>query len=624
MYGNDWHRRRSLFVTPKRPKLPKKKYVRHILKTAFRRTLMFFGAVFLFSMLAGIVGGLMAESGPVTLPKKFVLAMAMDYPLVEHENMAGPRTFSGDFYVMRDVVDALDHARGDKRVKGLVVRMNGAGIDLAHMQELRSAIARFRESGKFAYIFDTSFGSGGTGLGTYYFASVFDEIWMQPMGTLTVAGINLEIPYGRAVLDRIGIEPQFFARKEYKSVFDGFTESTMPPQEREMMTSLLGDIAAQMQEGIARDRKMTPAVVRTMIDKGLYMDQDALKRGFVTRLGDSSDLDRKVSMDLTGKPDSDKVYTGMTSYIAVMRREEGEKALMAGNPSVALVNIEGAIMSTEEMSHAATLFYDDTLVPADEVAGILDDITDDPDTKIIVLRIDSPGGSPVASEAVRLAILRAQKAGKKVIVSMGGMTASGGYWIAAPADRIFALPATITGSIGVAGGKFALAGLWDKVGLNWDSVRFGKNAGIWSPHDPFDANGAALMNEMMDSVYDGFVARVAEGRKMTKEQVDKVARGRVWTGRQALERGLVDELGGLDVALDYAARQLGAKDRTGIDVYVYPETESLIDQIRDQIGIQVRAEENVTAMARPVIEAWGRAFLASKYMTYLPMELTSP
>lgn len=560
---------RSLFIKPRVPPPPKRRYFRYIFVTAFKRLLMTFGALFLFSIVMGVALSLsfIQDDSLKPLPESFVLSLTLDQPLIEYQAVEtfglGPRQL-----VVRDIVDALDHARGDPRVKGLALRMQGGGVDLANIQELHAAIRRFRDSGRFAHIYAVSYGEPGAGLGAYYLASAFDRIWMQPQGIVSIAGIRAEMPFMRDLLDKIGAEPQFFARREYKNVFEGFTGKELSPESREMMQSLIDDIADNLIAGIAAAHGTTPDSVRALMRQGLYTDKEAVTAKLVTDLGDISAFESGLRKQLNVDNPAEDVFVTFDHYVS---SKFYHKKAHAG-PSAALVYVQGAIAGAHEVSHAA--FYDDSYITADDIAADILDVADDEEIKAIVLRIDSPGGSPAAAETIRLAVVKAKEKGKKIIVSMGATAASGGYWVAAPADRIFALPGTLTGSIGVAGGKFSLAGLWGKIGVGWDHVQVGDNAGMWSFNEPFSAAGSARMNALMDNTYDSFIAHVAEGRKMTRVQADAVARGRVWSGRQALGKGLVDELGGLDAALDYTARELGAADRTHLALVVLPQPEN--------------------------------------------------
>lgn len=583
-------RQGSIFVKPEPPKPPRGRLIRYVLWTAFKRLLMTFGAIFLLGIVMGSVLSAGSGSGaPRVLPDKFALYLPLDGGFPEHEDVAVPYGLGPPVVTLRHVIDALDLAAGDKKVAGLVVDLKSVEMSVAQMQELRAALLRFRASGKPAYIYAASYGEMGRGLGSYYLASAFDEIWMQPMGEVSITGISVEMPFFRGALEKIGVEPQFFARKEYKNVFESVSARKMSPQSRQMMEGLVGDIAGDLVSGIAQGREMGEDGVRDLIDRGLFMDKAAAEAGLVDHIDDFETLQENVSQAVTGKPDGefDDVFAGIEEYV----HSTASKASHAVGKKhhVALVYLVGTIVQSG---------YGDGMVAADDIAADIVDAADDEDIKSIVMRIDSPGGSPVASETIRRAILRAKAKGKKVIVSMGGAAASGGYWVAAPADRIFALPGTLTGSIGVAGGKVSLAGLWGKADVNWESVNYGANANMLSFNAPFDESGATAMNDMMDTIYDGFISRVAEGRNMTEEKAGRIARGHVWTGKQAAANGLVDELGGLDAALDYAAKDLGATDRRDLRVIVLPRPLSVFEKMADLIGKTVHMGRDIGILAQ--------------------------
>ena len=257
--------------------------------------------------------------------------------------------------------------------------------------------------------------------------------------------------------------------------------------------------------------------------------------------------------------------------------------------SVALVYAVGAIMDSDREGNA----IDDGVAGADEIAKALIDAAYDNSIDAVVLRVDSPGGSPVASETILRAVQKVKDEGKVVIVSMGSAAASGGYWIATLADKIYVLPTTLTGSIGVLGGKVSMAGLWQMLGINWDEVSWGKNATIWSMSKPFSESEKERVNAMMDNIYSNFVKRVAKGRNMTEEEVEKIARGRVWSGKSALEIGLADEFGGLNEALDYAAVQTGALDRHDVNVVVMPKPLSAIERFLELIETQATTADTL-------------------------------
>jgi protease-4 len=274
----------------------------------------------------------------------------------------------------------------------------------------------------------------------------------------------------------------------------------------------------------------------------------------------------------------------LSSYAAAIQDEQKRADTFKSAPHVALIFAIGDISSgskdAESSTHAGLLSgFDGSGIRGDDLAAAVREAAKDKDIQYIVMRVNSPGGSPTASETIRRAIMYAKAHGKKVYVSMGTAAASGGYWISSAADRIYALPMTLTGSIGVAGGKFVLQDLWKKLGVSWDGVGVGKNAALQSFNTPYNDSQRAGMNKMFDHIYHDFVTRVAEGRHMTYDQVDKIAQGRVWSGNQGKALGLVDRIGGLDVAMNDVAQELHVKDRFHLNVEVLPKPESPIERI---------------------------------------------
>ncbi len=573
------NRHRPLFSSPHRPKPPQKKWrILHFLRTGLRRTCTALGAAVLFSIVMGMFYSsmLLRDFGePAVLPDEMVLYLPLKTGLAEHENSAGRYAFKDDTLTLRDVTNALDRAAGDPRVRGFVAKLAGGELELTHVEELREAIARFRESGKFAYIYAASYDT----LGQYYFASAFEQIWLQPMGVVSIPGVQVEIPYARAVLDKIGVQPQIFARKEYKNLFESATETEMSTASREMMTALVGDLGKSIIDGVTVSREMKPGEFQGLVNKALFTSDEALDAGLIDRLDYADGFNAEIKQMVKGDPENDDdLFATVSAYV-----DDGiARNLIASaghKPRVALIYAVGQISQYDESGS--------DLAAADTLVANINEAVDDEQTNVIVLRIDSPGGDPTASETIRRAVVRAKEKGKKIVVSMGGSAASGGYWIATDADYIFAAPTTFTGSIGVTGGKFSLKEMWAKIGVNWDGVRWGDNAGLWSFNQPYTPSEAARMEALMDHVYNAFVERVANGRHMTPEQADKIAGGRVWTGAQAKENGLVDELGSLDRALDYAATLAGATDRHGINVIVMPRVRTPFEKLIELLAMQV-------------------------------------
>lgn len=593
MPGTGNYRNRPLVYVPRERSagtapLPARRGWWRTILSALRRTCTVLGAVVLALSVLGAFStiGMLRAKAPA-LPGSFILSFALDGGLPErpHEaSLANP--FGEKTPSLFEVVEALARAEKDERVAGFVLRLDRAGLGIAQIQELRGAVRRFRDSGKPAWIYAPSYGGmgEGTGLGAYYLAAAFDSIWMQPLGTLSIAGIGLEVPYVRGLLDKIGVEPQFFQRKEYKTAFESFTRSAMSPQNREMATSMIENVGGQILAETAADRGIDPGRLRALIDRGLLLGKEARAAGLLDRVDYEDAMLDELRKNLAGGEavDSDAEdlpLVELAHYFHAGGKGKKGRELALEPVAVALVYVTGAIVEGSGDSAASPLMLEDETAEATEISDAIGEAAEDEAVSAIVMRIDSPGGSPGASETIRRALVRAREKGKKIVVSMGDAAASGGYWIATPADAIFASPATITGSIGVVGGKISAAGLSGKIGVTWESVRWGRNSDLWSLSAPFSEDGAARINAMLDEVYDAFVARVAEGRKMTPQQVEKIAGGRVWTGEQGKAVGLVDTLGGLDAALDYTARQLGQPDRSGLDIRILPRPRTPIEEL---------------------------------------------
>lgn len=589
--NNDpWLRKRQIFSSPVLKERKKKNLlsmVLPILWLAFKKTSMVIGSAviistvlsawFVFSLLQE---GDMSSAELVRFPDQMVLYLDIEGDLPDQVSETDFSTpFKASSGTLKNTLDALERGARDPRVKGLYATLSGGHLSVAHAQEFRKALSAFKAAGKFSYIYAPSFDEG---LGGYYFARGFDEIWMQPMGVVMISGISAQIPYARQVLDKIGVQPQIYKRKEYKGAYDSFTETDMPEASREAMSALVDDIASVLAADISMDLSITPESFKALVDKGLYMDDEALDVGLVDVLGYEDVLIDHINTRVTGDPEGEGLaYVEFENYIS--EPQKGHKNITA--PKIALVYAHGMIVDQGDT------FKKGGIIAAADLAPVLLEIADDDYYDALVLRVDSPGGSPVASETILRAVQKVQESGKSVTVSMGGTAASGGYWIASSADQIFALPATMTGSIGVLGGKFSLAGLWEKLGVNWGEVRWGENASMWSMNAPYSESESERVNMMMDHVYSNFVTRVAQGRHMDEEAVDSIARGRVWSGKRALDVGLVDQLGGLNDALDYAAKAGGAMDRFGAQVDIVPRPLTPIEQIVKFLEEQVSAGE---------------------------------
>lgn len=584
-----WNQPGSLFVKRKPPKIRPAPLWLRILRRVnpfvfLRRIATLIGAMFMLSILFGLIAGSRVQEGAVhSVPAEMILTLRIENGLQEVVSPAGLFDFQGltaQLLSVHDIVRALDHAATDPRVKAVVVGLEAGGFEIAPVQEMRAAVKRFRASGKKAYVYSPSYAEAGGGMGAYYLASAFSEIWMQPVGMVEIPGFHAEMPYGRTALEKLGLIPQFYQRKEYKGVMDNFTRDAMPPESREMVQSILDDIANAILADIAADRGIASDTMRGIMDQAAFTDSEAIAAKLVDKLSYSDRIFAGLRQEMKGDPESEdlKIY-GMGSYFKnVVHKAQPDESL----PMVGLVHAVGNIVPRAKGGG-----FSEQIIAADRVASAIMRGVRDEKIKAIVLRIDSPGGSPTASETIRRAVERARERGKPVIVSMGAAAGSGGYWIAVDAAHIFALPATLTGSIGVAGGKFVAAPLMERIGVTWDGIKIGANADMNSFTGPFSESGDARMNAIVDNIYAAFTARVASGRGLTPESVEELARGRVWTGNQAHGNGLVDSLGGLSDALDHAAVRAGAADRNGISLVMLPRAKTPFDRIFEFFNVEV-------------------------------------
>jgi protease-4 len=468
---------------------------------------------------------------------------------------------------------ALERAGGDPRVQGLVARVSGEGPGLAQVQELRDAVARFRAKGKFALVYTDSFGEFGPGTGGYYLATAFDEIHLQPLGGLGLTGLLAQTPLLRGLLEEVGVDPALDRRGPYKTFADMFTETELTAAHREMLEALLDSLFGQIVAGIAQGRNLDKGEVGRLIDAGPYLAEEARPAGLVDGLS-YEDQVHQLARERAG---NGAELLSVADYAA--RLEPLEVADDA--PAIAVIYGLGQIQRGESDYGGALGGF---VMGADTIAEAFAAAVDEPEVGAILFRIDSGGGSAVASETIARAVRRAIEAGKPVIVSMGNTAASGGYWIAMDSTAIVAQPGTLTGSIGVVAGKMVFRDLSDRLNVNWGSVQRGDNADMWSPLQDFDEAGRARLQAFLDQVYEAFISGVAKGRDLPKEKVRAVAEGRVWTGAQAHERGLVDELGGFLRALELAKEAAGVAPDQPVELRVFPEPRAPWQEVLALLG----------------------------------------
>ena len=466
---------------------------------------------------------------------------------------------------VRSVVDALRKASIDRRVTSVIIRPTNSAALWGKVQEVREAIVEFKKSKKpiIAYL---EFG----GDQNYYLASACDKVFLMPTASLDLTGIASYELFLRGTLDKMGVVPDSLHVGDYKTASNTFTEHTFTPAHREMAQSLNTDLYEQLIAGLADGRHRTAAEMRALIDHGPYLPEDAVRAGLVDDLAYEDEIDDKVALGSGGRTRMLK----QQEYRAVGLNSLG----LNRGPRIALIYAVGTITSG-----ASSESPSGQVVGSDTIVEYLRKARADNSIRAIVLRIDSPGGSAVASDIIWREIMLTRDQ-KPVIASMSDVAASGGYYIAMPAHAIVAQPATLTGSIGVVMIRFVIDGTLDKVGLNLETVKSGKYADLFSPVRPFTPDERKKVGELMQATYDSFVEKAAAGRNTTPERIDAIAQGRVWTGKQAKELGLVDELGGLDKALALAKERAKIAANSEVELVVFPPKKSLFDVVSEPLN----------------------------------------
>jgi protease-4 len=466
---------------------------------------------------------------------------------------------------VRSVVDALRKAAVDSRVSSVVIRPTGNAALWGKVQEVRDAIVAFKRSKKPIIAF-LEYG----GDQQYYLASACDKVFLLPTASLDLTGMASYEVFLRGTLDKIGALPDAIHVGDYKTASNTFTERTFTPAHREMAESLNTDLYEQVIAGLAESRQKTPAEVRKLVDHGPYLPEDAVRAGLIDDLAYEDEIDDKVQLG-RGRVNTLRQHDYRNVGLHSLGLNRG--------PRIAVIYAVGLISTgrSSEDSVSGQVIGSETMVEYLRKARADDSI------RAIVLRIDSPGGSAIASDVIWREVMLTRER-KPVIASMSDVAASGGYYIAMPAHAIVAQPATLTGSIGVVLIRFVINGTLEKMGINLETVKQGQYADIFSPVRPFTPDERKRLGELMQATYDAFVEKAASGRNTTPERIDAVAQGRVWTGKQAKEIGLVDELGGLERALEIAKERAKIGKETEVELVVFPPKKSLFEVVSEPFG----------------------------------------
>lgn len=516
-------------------------------------------------ILAGIVS---ASDTETVVKRNSVMMLDLNGVLVERTQENRMEMLSkliGDdtnTYGLDDILSSIKKAKENENIKGIYLQASSLGTSYASLQAIRAALADFKESGKFIIAYGDSYTQG-----LYYLSSVADKVLLNPKGMIEWRGIAATPIFYKDLLQKLGIEMQVFKVGTYKSAVEPFIATEMSPANREQVAEYVNSIWGQVVKGVSDSRKLSSDSLNAYADRMLmfYPAEISVKCGLADTLVYKNDVRNYLKqMAEVGKDDPLPVL-GLNDMVNVKKNVPKDKS----------GNIVAVYYASGEIVDAGSSMGDESLIVADKVIRDLRKLKDNEDVKAVVLRVNSPGGSAFASEQIWHAV-KELKAEKPVIVSMGGYAASGGYYISCVADTIVAEPTTLTGSIGIFGMVPDVKGLTEKIGITYDVVKTNKFADFGNILRPFNNDEKALMQMMITEGYDTFVSRCAEGRHMTKEAIEKIAEGRVWTGETAKKLGLVDELGGIDKALAIAVEKAKVE---GYTVVSYPDKESFLDAL---------------------------------------------
>lgn len=470
---------------------------------------------------------------------------------------------------VRTIVDNLRKAKTDSRIRAVLLKPTGFESPFwGKVQEIRDAVIDFKKSGKPIHAYLEHGGER-----EYYLATAADKVYLMPSSPLDLTGVATYALFLRGTLEQIGAYPDLRRIGEYKTAPNTFTERGYTPAHKEMDESLTRDLYAQIVRGIADGRKKTEADVRALIDEGPFLSEDALRAGLV----DDVQYEDRVDATLRGDGDGENREIEGDQYGRVSLSSLG----LNQGPKFAVIYAVGTISGGKSR-------YDPvngSIVGSETLIGYIRQARRDSSVRAIVLRIDSPGGSATASDAIwrELTIARSERQDRPLVASMSDLAASGGYYIAMPAHAIVAQPSTLTGSIGIFGGKIVVGGTYEKLGARVESTTIGKHADMNSPVKPYTPDDAKKLDEQLQAFYDQFVEKVAESRHSTPEKIDMLAQGRVWTGQQASQNGLVDTLGGLDRAILVAKERAKIPADRDVELVVYPPRKNFYEILADEL-----------------------------------------
>ena len=527
--------------------------------------------LFIFSIIwvvifFGIIGAAMSGSKEVKISDNSVFELKLEGILVErHKNdvissFASEINSSVSEIALDDIMASIDKATDNDNIKGIYLHIGDFSASVASLQEIYKGLEKFKKTGRFIVAYADSYGNG-----TYYLSSIADKVYMNPSGTLALTGINISTVFFKDLLSKIGVEMQIFKVGTFKSAVEPFTQTSMSEANRLQLTTFINSIWTEITKTIARNRGISDTEVNLYADSGLFLDdaQTAVQHKLIDSLVYSSDMKEIIEKRV------DKDYKTLTinDMKLVAQNKEYSKN------RIAIVYAVGEIDGSNKNDG----------IDSEDISEDLLDIADNDKIKAVVLRINSPGGSAYGSEQIWKAV-SVVKSKKPIVVSMGDYAASGGYYIACNTDRIFAQPTTLTGSIGIFGIFPNIGGLTDKLGIKFDNVKTNKYSDFGATYRPMSTEERVILQRYINNGYELFTKRCAEGRNMNIDSLKAIAEGRIYSGTDAMRLGLVDEMGGLEEAIAFAAKKANISDYT---LKYYPSVKSLIEQISDIFSTSV-------------------------------------
>ncbi len=558
------------------------------------RFLAAIGALTLLAVVLLVIAVSLVGSGKESVPETAILELDLEQQLVEYvpeDPVAQALSLAEEQLTVRQVTEALERAADDSRVVGIFARVGAAPMGMAVIQELRDAIMAFQEVGKFAVAHAETFGEFGPGSGSYYLATSFGEIYLQPSGDLGLTGIMYESPFLRGAMERLHIKPRLSKRKEYKNAANLFTEESYTEAHKESVTRLMNAQFLQLVAGIGAARGMEGDAVKALMEVAPLSSQNALDSGLIDGLYYRDEVSEQVKKRAeNGKLIELKKYLRKT------------KDSIETGPVIALVYGTGQVHRGKSDFNP---LGGSPSMGSSTVTAAVRDAAKEEDVKAIVFRVDSPGGSYVASDAIWREFQQAREADKPVIVSMGNVAASGGYFVSIPATKIVAQPGTITGSIGVLAGKLVTGEFWKRhLGVTWDEVHTNTNATMWTGVQDYTPQQQEKLEQVLDRIYLDFTGKVAAARDLTTSQVEAVAGGRIWSGSDAMAHGLVDTLGGLELAVRLASEEAGLDPQEPATFRIYPRPKPLLEQLLERLdtggGAQATAGRQLAVILKPL------------------------